>query len=107
MVPQGDYQDGDRELLQGPGLNRVATCHKQIIKECPNTGCKIIYSAACFESQQSRHSYSYVQVMNPEVEVVPVGQIQKLITHQFGGSIYEIVIVKQFGAVHRDHDCGL
>ena len=107
-VPQGGYQDGDRELLQGPGLNRVATCHKRIIKECPNTGRKIIYSAACFESQRSRHSYSYVQVMDPEVEAVPVfGQIQKLITHQFGGNIYEIVIVKQFGAVHRDHDCGL
>ena len=105
-VPPGGYHDGDRELLRAPGLNKMATSHKRTTMECPNTGRKIVYSAASFESPQSRHSYSYVQVK--EVEAVPVfGRIQKLITHQFGNSMYTIAIVKLFDAAHKDSDCGL
>ena len=104
-LPPGGYQDGDRELLQGPGLNRMATSHKRTIRECPNKGHKIVHSAASLESLHSRHSYSYVQIM--KAEATPVfGHIQKLITHQFGSSMYEIAIVKEYNAAQKDCDCG-
>ena len=105
-VPPGGYQDGDRELLQAT-LNSMATSHKRMTKECPNTGRKIVHCAASFESPQSRHSYAYVQV-KPEADTEPVfGHIQKLITHQFGDRLYAIAIVKLFEDAHKDSDCGL
>ena len=104
--PPGGYQEEDTELLQGPG--QTAASYKRLQIECPSTGRQIIHSAALSEFPKSRHSYSYVRVLNEESTSIPVfGQIQKILSHKFGKTNYHIAILKQFDDAHQDNDWGL